>query len=84
VLPGQGGSAFPGRECGVGRLYDCVTEIDRVIASRGLDAMRTKGEISLKAGFFIAIIFPDTPDDPAKLQQLTQAAREVLGITLNA
>lgn len=67
----------------MGRLFDGVAEIDRVIASRGLDAVRTKGQIGMNAGFFLAIVFPDTPDDPTKIDRLKRAAQDVLGISLN-
>jgi hypothetical protein len=67
----------------MGRLFDGVAEIDRVIASRGLDAIRTKGQIGMNAGFFLAIVFPDTPDDPVRIDKLKQAAQDVLGVSLN-
>lgn len=67
----------------MGRLYDAVVAIDRVIESRGLDAFKVKGQISMKAGIFLAIIFPDTPDDEQKLQAVKQAAEEVLGQGIN-
>jgi len=64
----------------VGQLYDAVAKINDVINARGLDVAKTKGELSLKSGFFLAIIFPDTPDDPEKLSKLRTAAKEVLNI----
>lgn len=67
----------------VGRLYDAVEEVDRVCQARGLDAVKVKGEISMKAGFFLAIVFPHTPDDAEKLEKLRTAAREVLGFSLS-
>ena len=66
----------------VGRLYDAVQEIDRICTSRGLDAVKVKGEISMKAGFFLAIVFPHTPDEADKIEKLTHAAKDVLGISL--
>lgn len=71
------------RGIAMGRLYDAVMEIDRICQDRGLDGARTKGEISLKAGFFLAIVFPHTPDDTEKLDKLRSAAESVLGVTLN-
>jgi len=67
----------------VGRLYDAIEEIDRVCTSRGLDKIKIKGEISMKAGFFLAIVFPHTPDDPEKIDKLRQSAKDVLGISLS-
>lgn len=67
----------------MGRLYDAVEEIDRVCQARGLDAIKVKGEISMRAGFFLAIVFPHTPDDADKLDKLRSAAQDVLGVTLN-
>ena len=67
----------------VGRLYDSVEEIDRICQARGLDAVKTKGEISMKAGFFLAIVFPHTPDDDDKLDKLRSATRDVLGVSLS-
>lgn len=66
----------------VGRLYDAVEEVDRICQARGLDAVKVKGEISMKAGFFLAIVFPHTPDDTEKLEKLRAAARDVLGVSL--
>ena len=66
----------------MGRLYEGVAEIDRVAQARGLDAVKVKGEVSMRAGFFLAIVFPHTPDDPEKIERLREAAREVLGIEL--
>ncbi|MBA4370061.1 MAG: hypothetical protein C0418_00590 [Coriobacteriaceae bacterium] len=63
----------------MGRLYDAVQQIDRIINDKGLDPFKTKGEISLKAGFFISLIFDNSPDDEEKIQALKGAAREVLG-----
>lgn len=68
----------------MGRLYDAVLEIDRICQDKGLDSARTKGEISMKSGFFLAIIFPHTPDDDEKLASLRSAAQSVLGVSLLA
>jgi len=61
------------------RLYELKQRIDRVIAQKGLDAVRVKGAIGLKAGILIGLINEDTPDDEAKLRRLEQAAAEVIG-----
>jgi hypothetical protein len=67
-----------GREVHVGRLYDAVQEIDRVCHARGLDVVRVKGQISMECGFFLAIIFPSTPDDPEKLARLREVTTQML------
>lgn len=66
----------------MGQLYDAVERINNEIERRGLDVAKTKGEISLKSGFFLAIIFPHTPDDPEKLSKLKTAAKDVLGLEI--
>jgi len=66
----------------MGRLHDAVLEIDRICQDRGLDSVKAKGEISMKSGFFLAIIFPHTPDDTEKLEKLRAAAQSVLGVSL--
>ena len=68
----------------MGRLYDAVAEIDLICQDRGLDSTKTKGEISMRAGFFLAIIFPHTPDDNEKLETLRSAAQSVLGVALTS
>lgn len=68
----------------MGRLHDCVLEIDRICQDRGLDSVKTKGEISMKSGFFLAIVFPHTPDDIEKIDKLREAAHSVLGVRLNS
>lgn len=68
----------------MGRLFDAVSTIDQVIASRGLDPMKTKGEIGLKSGFFLALVFPDTPDDAERITKLRAATMDVLGIDVHA
>lgn len=66
----------------MGRLHEAVQEIDRICADRGLDSVKIKGEISMKSGFFLAIIFPHTPDDNERLDKLRTAAHAVLGVSL--
>lgn len=63
----------------MGRLYEAIESIDRVIAQKGLDPFATKGAIGLRAGFFLLTIKPDTPDDPVRLAALNEAAEAVLG-----
>jgi hypothetical protein len=66
----------------VGKLYDAVQEIDRVCYARGLDPVKVKGQISMEAGFFLAIVFPSTPDDPEKLERLRTVTAQILDIDL--
>lgn len=68
----------------MGRLYDAVAEIDRVCELRGLDGVKTKDEISLRSGFYLAVVFPRTPDDPERLESLRTATEAVLGVSLSA
>ncbi|MDZ4180122.1 MAG: hypothetical protein U1E29_12965 [Coriobacteriia bacterium] len=61
------------------QLYKAVQVIDSIISNKGLDATQMRGLIGMKAGFFLIVIKPDTPDDPQKLAALRGAAEEVLG-----
>lgn len=66
----------------MGQLYDIKQKIESIIDAKNLDAVKTKGQIGLKAGFMLAFISPSTPDDNAKLDKLKVAAREVLNVSL--
>jgi len=63
----------------VGKLYEIVREIDRVIHERDLPIFMTKGRISIQSGFPLGMVRKDTPDDAQKLEKLLAAARSVLG-----
>lgn len=63
----------------VGQLYQAVSAVEQVIARKGLDDFKTKGLISMKAGFFLSIVSPTTDDDQSKISSLRAAAEEVLG-----
>ena len=63
----------------MGQLYQAVRSIEQVIARKTLDDFKTKGLISMKAGFFLSIVTPETPDDPERIASLRVAAEEVLG-----
>jgi hypothetical protein len=63
----------------VGQLYEAVRTIDRVAEAKGLDTNEIRGRIGMRAGFFLLIIKPDTPDDPEKLDALRDAAEGILG-----
>ncbi|MFL5301194.1 MAG: hypothetical protein ACJ79R_12710, partial [Anaeromyxobacteraceae bacterium] len=62
----------------MGRLYEEVLRIERSIAARNLDLFRTRGRISLRAGFPLLTIRPETPDDVEKLARLRTAAEQIL------
>jgi hypothetical protein len=63
----------------MGRMYEMVQRIDSIIDRKGLDAFKTKGQISLECGFFVSLIGPDEPDDDQKIRTLADAAQRVLG-----
>jgi hypothetical protein len=63
----------------VGQLYDAKLIIERVIAEKKLEPKLAMGQVGLKAGFLLAFVKADTPDDPAKLDKLRRAVKEVLG-----
>lgn len=64
------------------QLYDLSKKIDDIIAERGLPEAKTKGAIGLKSGVLLAFVRPDTPDDPAKVQSLKAAIKEILDIAV--
>jgi hypothetical protein len=64
----------------VSKLYDLKLLIENKIKTDGLDAMAVKGKIGLRSGRTLALISPTTPDDPAALAKLRQAAKEVLNL----
>lgn len=66
------------------KLYDMLQQIDQTIATRGLDSQKVKGEIGMRCGFFLCLIFESTPDDPEKVRKLSQVASEVLGVRISA
>jgi hypothetical protein len=68
----------------MGRLQQVADRIDQIIDRQGLDPFRTKGQISMRCGFFVSLIHPDDPDDDAKVSQLCEAATEVLGEPIRA
>jgi len=66
----------------MGLLYDARMKVEAHIREKGLDAAQVKGTIGLKSGVVLAIVGPNTPDDPRKVERLRAAVREVLGIDL--
>jgi len=66
----------------VSQLYEIKLRIEEKIKTAGLDANEIKGKIGLRAGKLLAFITADTPDDPATVVKLKQAAKDVLNIAL--
>ncbi|MEI9937596.1 MAG: hypothetical protein WDO69_10290 [Pseudomonadota bacterium] len=66
----------------MGSLFDAKTKIESIIVERKLERSLTLGKIGLKAGFMLAFVKQDTPDDAEKLNKLRLAAQEVLGTTI--
>ena len=62
-----------------GALHRLVQEIDAALAKSGADRFKLRGRIALMAGFALDLVEPDSPDDPAALQKLRNAATVVLG-----
>jgi len=62
----------------VSALYDLRIAIEKKIKGDGLDEAKFKGQIGLRAGKLLALITPNTPDDPAVIAKLRQAAKDVL------
>lgn len=67
----------------MGKLYEYRERIQQHIEQQGLDVFKTRGELAIKCGFLITLVSPDEPDDPQKVQALRQAAKELLGLTLD-
>ena len=66
----------------MGALFDARQKIESAIQQKGLDAAQIKGAIGLKTGVLLNLLSANTPDDPAKLAKLKQAAADVLGLNL--
>jgi len=63
-------------------LYDAVRRIDELLresGKSGKECIQAKGQIAIKAGFMLASVTEQTPDDPSKLTALRAAVRSVLG-----
>jgi len=61
-------------------INDMKLKIDQEIGQKHLDGATIRGKIGLKAGFVLAFITADTPDDKVKIEKLRQAIKEVLNI----
>jgi len=66
----------------MGALNDVKMKIDKIIVDKHLDPVSIRGTIGLKAGFMLAFVKPETPDDPAKLEKLKQAVLLVLAVSV--
>lgn len=64
------------------QLYDMKLKIEEKIKASGLDPNETRGKLGLRSGTLLSLINPNTPDDPAKIAKLKQAAKEVLNASL--
>jgi predicted regulator of Ras-like GTPase activity (Roadblock/LC7/MglB family) len=62
-----------------GALHRLVQEIDAALARTGADRFKLRGRIALMSGFSLDLVEPDSPDDPAIIQKLRNAAAVVLG-----
>jgi hypothetical protein len=66
----------------MGKLFEYKNIIEEKVKNMGADAFKVKGQIGIKAGILIGSIDANTPDDPAKVQALRAAIKEVLGIAV--
>lgn len=66
----------------MGQLYDAKVRLDQLIQQKNLDPVQVKGQIGMKAGFLLSLVSANTPDDPAKLEGLRRAVRDVLQATI--
>lgn len=64
------------------QLYLLREKIEKVIEEKNLEPFKIKGMISLKCGFSIGLLHPNTTDDPVKEAKLRKAANEILKINL--
>jgi hypothetical protein len=66
----------------MGQLFDMKEKIYKIIADKGLDQVKTSGQIGLKAGILLPFIKAETPDDDSKINNLKKATAEILGISI--
>lgn len=64
----------------MGMLYDMKLRVEETIATKKLDAMDIKGRLGLKTGMLIALISPNTPDNPVSIAKFKTAAKEILNL----
>lgn len=61
-------------------LYEMKLRVEERIKAEKLDAMDIKGKLGLKTGMLIALISPNTPDNPASIAKFKSAAQELLNM----
>jgi hypothetical protein len=66
----------------MGQLYDVRMKIEAIIKEKGLDEYSIRGKIGMKSGLILALLKPETPDDPDKLKRLKTAAHDILNVNL--
>ena len=66
----------------MGKMLEYRTLIEDKTKNMGAEAFKVKGAIGLKAGIMILSIDANTPDDPAIVQAMKTAIKEVLGVTV--
>jgi hypothetical protein len=66
----------------MGQLFDAKLKLDRLIREKNLDVAEVNGKLSLKSGVLLALVRETTPDDPAKMERLRDAARKLLATEL--
>lgn len=64
----------------MGLLYEMKKRVEDKIITDKLDAMDIKGKLGLKTGMLIALISPNTPDNPASIAKFKSAAKEILNL----
>ncbi len=64
------------------KLYDYCQKLQQHIENNHLDVFKARGEIALRCGFLISLVGPNDPDDPAKIESLRAAARELFNLEL--
>ncbi len=66
----------------MGKLFEMRENIERGVRRKRLDPVEIRARISMQAGFLLALITADTPDDPVRITKLAKAARDILGLIL--
>jgi len=69
----------PGAEAPAGKLFQALQRINALIERAGGNPYKLRGRIAVLSGLSLELVDASTPDDPAQLELLLDAAREVLG-----